>query len=142
MNNLRFVVDYRGLNAVTKSDGYPIPSIACVLDSISQGKVFGCCDLASGNWQIPLRKNDQHKSALCTHVGLYHFLRLPFGLKTASNTFQHILNTVFVEYLHCWLIVYVDDLITWAQTQAGALEQYALLLHRTVQVNIQFQPSK
>ena len=26
-----FVVDYRGLNAVTKSDGYPIPSIASAL---------------------------------------------------------------------------------------------------------------
>ena len=41
----RFVVDYRGLNSVTRGDGYPIPSIASVLDSISLGKVFGHCDL-------------------------------------------------------------------------------------------------
>ena len=33
-------------------------------------------------------------------------------------------------------------MITWAQTQAEALEQYALLLQRAVQVNIQFKPSK
>ena len=96
----RFVVDYRGLNAVTKSDGYPIPSIASVLDSVSQGKVFGRCDLASGYWQNPLRKNDQHKSAFCTHVGLYHFLRLPLGLKTALNTFQRILNTVPLQNIY------------------------------------------
>ena len=44
----RFVVDYRGLTSVTRSDGYAIPSIASVLDSISLGKVFGHCDLASG----------------------------------------------------------------------------------------------
>ena len=69
----RFVVDYRGLNAVTKSDGYPIPSIASLLDSVSQGKVFRRCYLASGYWQIPLRKNDERKSTFCTHVGLYHF---------------------------------------------------------------------
>ena len=85
----RFVVDYRGLNSVTKGDGYPIPSIASILDSISMGKVgIGHCDLASGYWQIPLRSKDRHQSAFCTHVGLNEFLRLPFGLKTAPNTFQ------------------------------------------------------
>ena len=51
----RVVVDYRGLNGITKGDGYPIPSIASILDSISMGKVFGQCDLASGYWQILLR---------------------------------------------------------------------------------------
>ena len=45
---LHFVVDYKGLNSVTRGDGYPIPSVASVLDSISLGKVFGHCDLASG----------------------------------------------------------------------------------------------
>ena len=71
----RFVVDYRGLNSLTRGDGYPIPSIASVLDSISVGKVFGHCDLASGYRQIPLSPQDRHKSAFCTHVGLYEFLR-------------------------------------------------------------------
>ena len=33
-------------------------------------------------------------------------------------------------------------MITWTQTQAEALEQYALLLQRAVQVNIQFKLSK
>ena len=44
----RFLVDYRGLNSLTRGDGYPIQSIASVLDSISLGKVFAHCDLASG----------------------------------------------------------------------------------------------
>lgn len=109
---------------------------------LDSSKVFGHCDLASCCWQIPLGKEDQHKSAFCTHVGLYHFLRLPFGLKMASNTFQRILNIVFADYLHRWLIVYIDNFITWAQTHAEALEQYSLHLQRAVQVNIQFKPSK
>ena len=32
-----FIVDYRGLNSVTRGDGYPIPSIASIVDSISMG---------------------------------------------------------------------------------------------------------
>ena len=56
----RFVVDYRGLNSVTCGDGYPILSIDSILNSISLGKVFGHCDLASGYWQIPLNPQDCH----------------------------------------------------------------------------------
>ena len=56
------------------------------------------------------------------------FLRLPFGLKTAPNTvFRRILDSVFADYLHKWLVVYVDDIIYWAMTDKVALEQYSLL---------------
>jgi len=138
----RFVVDHRGLNSVTKGDGYPIPSIGSIRDLISMGKVFGHCDLASRYWQIPLRSQDRRKSAFCTHVGLYEFLRLPFGLKTAPTTFQRILNTVFADYLHKWLTLYVDDIIVWAQTHHDALRCYELLFVRAVKVGIQFKPTK
>ena len=123
----RFIVDYRGLNSVTTGGGYPIPSITSISDSISMGKAIGHCDLASGYWQIALRLQNRHKSAFCTHVGLYELLRLPFGFKTAPNTFQRILNTVFADYLHQWLTVYVDDNIMWAQTHHDALRSYELL---------------
>ena len=118
----RFVVDYRRLNSVTQGDGYPLPSILSVLDAVSQGKVFAKCDLVSGYWQISIRQSDRHKTAFCTHLGLYEFLRLPFGMKTAPNTFQWILNTVFADYLQKWLAVYVDDIIQWAMSYKEALE--------------------
>ena len=138
----RFVVDYRRLNSVTQGDGYPIPSISSVLDAVSQGKVFAKCDLVSGYWQIPIQQSDQPKTAFCTHLGLYEFLRLPFGLKTAPNTFQRILNTVFADYLNKWLVVYVDDIILWTMTDEEALEHYSLLFQRLVKVGMQLKPSK
>ena len=45
-----FVVDYRGLNTVTGSDSYPIPSVSNVLDALSGGNKFAKLDLASGYW--------------------------------------------------------------------------------------------
>lgn len=117
-------MDYRRLNSVTQGGGYPIPSISIVLDAVSQGKVFAKCDLVSGYWQIAIRQSDQPKTAFCTHLGLYEFLTLTFGLKTAPNKFQRILNTVFADYLHKWLAVYVDGLIQWAMTGEEALGHY------------------
>ena len=89
----RFVIDYRGLNAVTKGDGYPIPNVSSILDMLNGGKLFAKLDLASGYWQVPVNPQHKEKTAFATHlVGLFHNLRLPFGLKTAPQCFQRILT--------------------------------------------------
>ena len=41
-----------------------------------------------------------------------------------------------------WLVVYVDDIIQWAQTNGEALAQYALLVERLVKVVMQFKPTR
>ena len=123
----RFVVDYRYLNAMTQSDGYLIPPVSNILDNLSSGKYYGKMYLASGYWQIMLPKQDHPKTAFNTHLGLFQFLRLPFGLKTASSTFQHILNTIFSDFLYNFLVIYVDDVISWSNSQDEALQHYELI---------------
>ena len=118
----RFVVDYRGLNAITSGDGYPIPSVSNILDALSGGKLFAKLDLASGYWQVPVNPAHVHKTAFATHLGLYEFLRMPFGLKTAPHTFQRILNTVFSDYFS------VSPCLVLPQTQIGFQEEIANFL--------------
>ena len=138
----RFVVDYRGLNTVTAGDGYPIPSVSNVLDALSGGKKFAKLDLASGYWQVLVNPDHMHKTAFATHLGLYEFLRMPYGLKTAPQTFQRILNSVFADFLYQWLIIYIDDVIVWANTDHEALSRYELIFERAAQFGIQFKPTK
>ena len=83
----RFVVDYCSLNAITLGDGYPIPLVSNILDALSGDKLFVKLDLASGYWQVPVNPAHVHKTAFATHLGLYEFLCMPFGLKTAPHTF-------------------------------------------------------
>ena len=44
----RFCVDYRRLNAVTKTDEFPLPRVDDCLDMLSGMKYFSTLDLASG----------------------------------------------------------------------------------------------
>ena len=75
------------------------------------GEIVCKLDLASCYWQVPVKSNHVHKTPFATNLGLYKFLCMPYGLKTAPQTFQHILNTVFSEFLYQWLIIYIDDCI-------------------------------
>ena len=138
----RLVVDYRGLNAVTSGDGYPIPSVSNILDALSGGNLFGKLDLASGYWQVLVNPEHKHKTAFSTHLGLYEFLRMPYGLKTAPHTFQRILNSVFSDFLYQWLIIYIDDCIIWSSDQNEALSQYEKVFERAVKFGLQFKPTK
>ena len=138
----RFVVDYRGLNTVTSGDGYPIPSVSNVLDALSGGKTFAKLDLTSGDWQVLVNPDHVHKTAFATHLGWYEFTRMPYGLKMAPQTFQRILNSVFADFLYQWLIIYIDDVIVWANTDLEALSRYELVFECAAKFGIQFKPTK
>ena len=138
----RFVVDYRELNTVTSGDGYPISSVSNVLDALSGGKIFAKLELATSYWQVLVKTDHVHKTAFATHLGLYEFTHMPYGLKTTPQTFQQILNSVFADFLYQWLIIYIDDVIVWANTDLEALSHYELVFERAAKFSIQFKPTK
>ena len=63
---------------------------------------------------------------------------MPYGLKTALQTFQRILNSIFYDFLYNWLIIYIDDLIVWSDNEMAALQHYDKVLQHAIQFGIQF----
>ncbi|KAE9295538.1 hypothetical protein PF008_g24238 [Phytophthora fragariae] len=91
---VRFCVDYRALNDVTKKYVYPLPRIDETSEALGGALWFTTLDLRAGYWQILVAEDDKDKTAFTTKQGLYRFVRMPFGLTNAPSTFQRMMNSV------------------------------------------------
>ncbi len=113
---LRFCIDYRKLNSLTKSDVYPLPRIDDSLAALQKGQFFTTLDMFAGYWQIPMDESSKEKTAFISESGLYQFEVMPFGLKTAGATFQRFMDAVLAGLKWKCLLVYLDDIVIFSDT--------------------------
>ena len=113
---LRMCVDYRKVNAKVKRDMYPLPRIDQTFDALSGAKYFTTLDLTAAYNQVEVHKDDQHKTAFITPMGLYEYQRMPFGLSNAPATFQRLMGRVFREEILQILLVYLDDVVVYSRS--------------------------
>ena len=109
--------DYRRLNEATIPDRYPVPHIQDFSANLAEAQVFSKIDLVKGYHQIPVAPEDIPKMAIITPFGLYEFLRMPFGLKNAAQTFQRLMDTV-CRGLEA-VFVYMDDILVASPEEAS-----------------------
>jgi len=110
---LRFCVDYRALNRITKKDRYPLPLIRETLNNISQAKWFTKLDVIAAFHKIQITQGDEWKTAFRTRYGLYEWLVTPFGLANGPSTFQKYINWTLRDFLDDFVSAYIDDILIY-----------------------------
>lgn len=132
----RFCIDFRMLNLYTISDPFPLPRISDLLHSIRKSRYFIALDLRAGYWQIKMDKNDIQKTAFRTHRGLYEFLVMPFGLKTAPATFQRMMEQIIGDLRWKGVLVYLDDILIHGEDEENVLTNMEVVFKRLKDVGM------
>jgi hypothetical protein len=126
--SLQMCVDYRPLNAVKSKNKYPLPRIDVLFDQLAGAKVFSKIVLRSGYHQIKIRASDVPKTAFSTRYGLYEFLVMSFSLTNAPAYFMYLMNSVFMNELDKFVVVFIDDILIYSKNEAEHAKQLRIVL--------------
>lgn len=111
---LRFCVDYRKLNTLSRKDRYPLPLIDETMARIGQAKIFTKIDIRQAFHRIRMDPESEELTTFRTRYGAYKYKVLPFGLTNGPSTFQRYINDALMGYLDDFCSAYIDDILVYS----------------------------
>jgi len=111
---IRICVDMRQANEAVIRERHPIPTVDDVLYHLNEGTVFSRLDLKWGFHQIELDEDSRGITTFIAHSGLFRYKRLMFGISSAPELYQHVIQQVLTGCAGAHNIA--DDIIVHGKT--------------------------
>ncbi|KAG1934059.1 retrotransposable element [Pimephales promelas] len=131
--SLRPCIDYRGLNAITVKNRYPLPLMSSAFEILQGAQFFTKLDLRNAYHLIRVKEGDEWKTAFNTPLGHFEYRVLPFGLVNAPAVFQALINDVLRDMLNLFVFVYLDDILIFSPTLQVHVQHVRQVLQRLLE---------
>lgn len=132
--------DYRRLNMATTPDRYPVPNVQDFTINLHGCTVFSKIDLTRAYHQIPVYEPDIPKTAIVTPFGLFEYVRMPFGLRNAGQTFQRFIDQVLKGLP--FVFKYIDDIQVASKSHDEHLQHLQIVFERFREHGLRINVSK
>ena len=114
--SLRFCVDYRKLNKITKKNRYPIPLILEIMAQLRGKRYLTRFDIVAAFNNLRMAEGSREATTFKTHFGTYQYEVMPFGLTGGPSSWQRYMNEILFRYLNRFCVVYLDDILIYSDT--------------------------
>ena len=107
---IRICADFKMMiNPHLYTQTYPLPTPDEVFSTLANGESFTKLDLARAYKQMKVAADSQKYLTINTHMGLYRYLRLPFGIALAPAIWQKAMASILQGCKG--VVYYLDDIL-------------------------------
>ena len=139
--HVRICGDYKlTVNRYALIDRYPLPKIEDLYATLAGGEKFSKLDLSHAYSQVELDEHSQDLTTISTHIGLYKYKRLPFGINAAPGIFQRIIDNLVRDIPNT--CAYLDDILITGRTEKEHLATLNRVLQRLSDKGLRLKKSK
>ena len=138
--SLRLCLDPKDLNKAIERNQWYSRTIDDILPELAKSKFKTLQDATSGYWHVVLDLDSSLLTMFNMPWGKFRWLRLPFGLKIASDVFQEWLDRVLrlLDGVHG----IADDILTHGETKVQHDGRLLTLLETARMNNLSLNPNK
>ena len=138
--SLRLCLDPKPLNLAILRERFVIPTPADVQSQLAGKRVFSVIDMKDGYWHVGLTEASSYLTTFHTPWGRKRFLRMPFGICSASEVMQKRNASAFgdIQGVH----VIADDIIVAAKDNDEHDKIFLALINRAKEVGVRFNEKK
>ena len=138
--DIRICVDMRQANESVERERFPMPTVEEVLAELNGSKVFTKLDLNMGFHQLELDEDSRDVTTFTTHSGLYRYKRLMFGITSAPEIYQSVIQQTLTGIKGCRNMT--DDIIIHAETVKDHDEILEKVLNRLLEKGLTLNKEK
>ncbi|MBW0506055.1 hypothetical protein O181_045770 [Austropuccinia psidii MF-1] len=135
-------VDYCKPYAVTRKNRYPVAPMKQLLTIFNGSTIFSKIDMRGTYNLLKIKEGHEHLTAFRTKYGSYEYLVIPFGLTNAPDCFHNLVNDIFSNFLHIFVVVYLDDIMVFSSSEEENVKHVASVLQRLRDNNLFVKASK
>ena len=118
--DLRVCVSYKNLNKISLFDPEPAVNADDIFDKLGGARFYSKFDLSKGFYQVALEEESRDYTTLTCHRGLFRFTSLPFGLASATSTFNRLMRKLLHKLND--VEAYIDDVLCHSSDWHAHLE--------------------
>ena len=127
--SIRLCIDPKDLNEALEREPYYSRTIDELISMFAGAKVFTIVDMDKGYWQVVLHPESRKYTCMAFDIGRYQFKRLPMGSKVASDIFQRMLDSVYIDLPGVTGIA--DDMVIFGRNEEEHDRNLILFLETT-----------